>query len=285
MKWTPGASREDVEDRRGQRMGIPLGRGGLGIGGFLVLLVLSLVFKKNFFALVGADGESPNADVSTGNAPPAQTTPEEEKKADFITFVFNDAQASWTKQLAPLGVSYPHSKLVLFRDAVRSGCGVAESAMGPFYCPVDQKVHIDLGFYDELHTRFGADGDFAEAYVVAHELGHHVQNIVGTAEKVQRAQESRPDSANELSVRLELQADCYAGIWAHDTAQRDLLEKGDVEEGLAAASSVGDDRIQAQSGRGIHPESFTHGSAKQRAEWFRRGYESGRMESCDTFGR
>jgi uncharacterized protein len=278
MKWTPGASRENVEDRRGQKLSI--GKGGLGIGGFLVLLVLSVVFKRDFFQLVGAGGGQ-TAEVTENG--PVKETPEEAQRADFITYVLNDAQGSFGRQLSAAGTPYQNATLVLFRDAVRSGCGVAQSAMGPFYCPADGKVYIDLGFYEELHQRFGAAGDFAEAYVVAHELGHHVQNLLGTADKVRSAQQDRPDQANELSVRTELQADCYAGIWAHDTANRNLLEKGDVEEGLAAASSVGDDRIQAQATGEVHPESFTHGSAKQRAEWFRRGYESGNLASCDTF--
>ena len=172
---------------------------------------------------------------------------------------------------------------MLFRDAVQSACGFAESATGPFYCPGDEKVYIDLGFYEELQSRFGAPGDFAQAYVLAHEIGHHVQNVLGTEAQVRQARGSRPDMANELSVRLELQADCYAGVWAHSTAQRQLLERGDVEEGLGAAAAVGDDRIQQMGGGRVAPEAFTHGTSEQRMRWFRQGMDSGNPESCDTF--
>jgi predicted metalloprotease len=166
---------------------------------------------------------------------------------------------------------------------VRSGCGFAEAAMGPFYCPADGKVYIDLAFYEELRGRFGANGDFAQAYVIAHEIGHHVQNLLGISDELRQAQEQNPGSANDLSVRLELQADCFAGIWAHTTQKRDLLEAGDVEEALGAAAAVGDDRIQQQSSGSVHPESWTHGSSEQRMRWFRTGLESGDLKSCDTF--
>jgi predicted metalloprotease len=198
----------------------------------------------------------------------------------FVSFVLDDAQKVWQQQL---GTSYRPAKLVLFRDAVQSACGFAESATGPFYCPGDEKVYIDLGFYEELQQRFGAPGDFAQAYVLAHEIGHHVQNLLGTEAEVRRTRETRADLANEMSVRLELQADCYAGVWAHSTGQRNLLEQGDVEEGLGAAAAVGDDRLQRMGGGRVVPESFTHGSSEQRQQWFRRGLESGRTDACDTF--
>jgi predicted metalloprotease len=249
----------------------------MGAGTLIILLVLSLVFKRDFFSLVGAGGVDPGAE--TGAAPPAATTPEEEKLVQFVSFVLDDAQNVWQQQLP----SYRPATLVLFRDAVQSACGFAESATGPFYCPGDEKVYIDLGFYEELQRRFGAPGDFAQAYVLAHEIGHHVQNVVGTEAEVRRARTQRADLANELSVRLELQADCYAGIWAHSTGRREMLEQGDVEEGLGAAAAVGDDRLQRMGGGRVVPESFTHGTSAQRQEWFRRGFESGRPEDCDTF--
>jgi len=281
MRWTPGGPSSDVEDRRGD--GGRFGGGmRMGLGGFVVLLILSLVFKRDFFSLVGAG--APTEDTGGTAAGPVQTTPEEDQRQQFVTFVLNDVQQTWTKILADRGQQYEHAKLVLFRDATQTACGVGQAAAGPFYCPGDNRVYIDLGFYDELRDRFGAAGDFAQAYVIAHELGHHIQRLLGTEAKVRRAQQERPDAANDLSVRMELQADCYAGVWGHSTEQRNILEQGDVEEGLNAAAAVGDDRIQAASGGGIHPESFTHGSAKQRSSWFNRGFQSGRPEDCDTFG-
>jgi uncharacterized protein len=281
MRWTPGGSSSDVEDRRGQ--GGRFGGGmRMGLGGFVVLLVLSLIFKRDFFSLVGAG--APTEDTGGTAAGPVQTTPEEDERQQFVTFVLNDAQDTWTKILAERGKQYEHAKLVLFRDATQTACGVGQAAAGPFYCPGDNRIYIDLGFYDELRDRFGAAGDFAQAYVITHELGHHIQRLLGTEAKVRRAQQERPDEANDLSVRMELQADCYAGVWGHSTEQRNILEQGDVEEGLNAAAAVGDDRIQAASGGGVHPESFTHGSAKERSSWFNRGFQNGRPEDCDTFG-
>jgi len=279
MRWTPGGRSADVEDVRGRSTGfgaVPR----IGLGGFIVLLLLSFIFKRDFFALLGG-GQDPGG-------PPAQqapvpTSPEEEKQIQFVSFVLDDVQNTWTRIFSASGESYPHAKLALFTDAVRSGCGVAESAMGPFYCPADQKVYIDLGFYRELKERFGAPGDFAQAYVIAHEIGHHVQNLTGISEQVERSRGRSPESANALSVRLELQADCYAGIWAHSTQQRNLLEEGDIDEALGAAAAVGDDRIQRQSGRGVNPETWTHGSAEMRSHWFRTGFDSGELASCDTF--
>ena len=282
MKWTPGGSRANVEDRRGARGGV--GRAGLGIGGTAVLLILSLVFGRDF---VSGGGGLPGGTVTTtanGEAAAVDETPEERERVEFVTFVLNDAQETWTRVLpASGGPRYQDARLVLFRDAVQSGCGSAQSAMGPFYCPLDQKMYIDLSFYDELRTRFGAAGDFAQAYVLTHEIGHHVQHVLGTDARVRQLQEARPRQANDLSVRLELQADCYAGVWANSTQQRRLLQEGDVEEALRAASAVGDDRIQQQAGGSIRPESFTHGSAAQRATWFKRGFEAGRPDACDTF--
>jgi len=279
MRWTPGGPSSDLEDRRGSSGGFGGGGMRIGLGGAAVLLVLSLIFKQNFFALLGGDG---GAAAPTDSGLVA-STPEEDKEVQFVSFVLDDAQSTWETIFRQRGQQYEHAKLVLFRDAIQSACGFAETASGPFYCPSDEKVYIDLGFYDELRQRFGAPGDFAQAYVLTHELGHHVQRLLGTEAKVREAQQQRPDQANALSVGLELQADCYAGVWGHETAQRQILEAGDVEEGLAAAAAVGDDRIQRMSGQGVHPEAFTHGTSEQRSSWFRRGFESGRPEDCDTF--
>jgi predicted metalloprotease len=278
MRWTPGGRSRDLEDRRGSGRGFGGGGMRIGLGGAAVLLVLSLIFKQDFFSLVAGGGGAESA-----AAGPVASTPEEDKRVEFVSFVLDDAQSTWARLFQERGRQYEHAKLVLFRDAIQSACGFAEAATGPFYCPGDHRVYIDLGFYDELQQRFGAPGDFAQAYVLAHELGHHVQRLLGTEAEVRQRQQQEPDRANDLSVRLELQADCFAGVWGHETAQRDLLEAGDVDEGLAAAAAVGDDRIQRMSGQGVHPEAFTHGSSAQRTGWFRRGFETGRPENCDTF--
>jgi predicted metalloprotease len=286
MRWTPGQRSSNIEDRRGASAGGGgggFGRSGMGLGGGVVLLILSLVFGRNFFSDVQT---APAGQVTTtsGGEVPVNETAEEKTRADFVSFVLDDAQRVWTEALPRAGgPQYQPPKLVLFRNAVNSGCGAAESAMGPFYCPVDQKVYIDLGFYDELSKRFGAPGDFAQAYVLTHEIGHHVQHLLGTDARVRQLQESRPQAANQLSVRLELQADCYAGVWANSTQQRRMLEQGDVQEALGAASAVGDDRIQTQMTGRVRPESFTHGTAQQRANWFQRGFTTGRPDNCDTF--
>ncbi len=292
MRWERGTSDADIEDRRGSGGGgfggFSGGGGGLriGLGGLILVGILSLVFKQNFFALLG---DLPADTTMTSPAPsgaPAPTSEAEEERYEFVKFVLNDIQDTWATVLPrEANTQYPRSTLVLFRDASRSACGFADAASGPFYCPDDNKVYIDLGFYDELRARFGAAGDFAQAYVIAHEIGHHIQNVLGIDARMRRAQQQRPDLANQLSVRLELQADCLAGVWGHSTAQREMLEKGDIDEGLNAAAAIGDDRIQRMSGRGVHPESFTHGSSAQRVEWFKRGLESGRLAACDTFGQ
>ena len=281
MRWTPGGQSGDVEDRRGQSYGGGFRGGPASIGVVLVLLVLSLLTGRNFLALLGPGGVETEAPTET-NAPPAQESPEEKRLYQFVDFVVGDAQNTWQQVL---GNQYRRAKVVVFRGRTATACGVGQSAMGPFYCPTDEKVYVDLGFYDELRRRFGAPGDFAQAYVIAHELGHHVQHLRGIDARVREVQESRPDAANQLSVRLELQADCLAGIWGHSTAQRNILEQGDAEEALNAAAAIGDDRIQNQSGRGVQPDSFTHGSSAERVEWFRRGLESGDLNRCDTFGR
>ena len=250
----------------------------MGIGGTAVLLILSLIFGRNFFEDVPAT----TVTQSGGRLAPADSA-REEPEVRFVSVVLDDAQATWARILPKYGASYHDAGLVLFRGATDTGCGTGQTAMGPFYCPVDEKVYIDLEFYDELKTKFGASGDFAQAYVIAHELGHHVQKILGTDAKVRRAQQADPNTTNALSVRMELQADCFAGVWGHDTQQRKILEQGDVEEGLNAAASVGDDRIQQKTGGRANMESFTHGSAAQRASWFKKGFDSGDPRSCDTF--
>lgn len=282
MRWTGGGSRDDIEDRRdeggGGRGGFGFGGGrGIGLGGLLVLGVLSIVFKTDLISpFLGGGGGS----TQIASRPDPARTKAEEPQVEFVTFVFNDVQKTFGESVR----GYRHTRLVLFRDATRSGCGAAESATGPFYCPADEKVYIDLGFYDELKQRFGAPGEFAQAYVLAHEVGHHLQNLLGIERKMRQAQREHPSQANALSVRMELQADCFAGVWGHSTARRNILESGDVESGLAAAAAVGDDRIQRMGGGRVSPERFTHGSSAQRVQWFKRGLESGSFESCDTFG-
>ena len=281
MRWTPGGESSNIEDRRGQGGGFG-GRAGMGIGGAVVMLVLSLIFGRDFVTggtTTGANNAAPavaNGEVSS--------SPAEERLVQFVSFVLDDVQNTWRSILADRHVPYEDAKLVLFRDVTQSGCGTAQSTMGPFYCPLDEKAYIDLSFYDELQRRFGANGEFAEAYVLAHELGHHVQHLLGIDAQARRLQQSQPGSANAVSVRLELQADCFAGIWGHSTQQRRLLEQGDIEDGLNAAAAVGDDRLQRAATGHVNSESFTHGSSAQRSAWFKRGLTTGQIEACDTFG-
>jgi len=284
MRWTPGGTSDDIEDRRDQGGGGGFGGMHIGIGGVILLFILSLVFKQNFFALLGGGA------TSGGSAAVSQPNPardEAEKPlVQFVSFVLDDTQKTWEQVLPQqAGTPYRHAKLVLFRDYTQSGCGGAEAATGPFYCPADEKVYIDLGFYDELKRRFGAPGEFAQAYVLAHEVGHHVQKIVGIENKVRQLQGQNPGAANQLSVKMELQADCLAGVWAHSTQQRNLLEAGDVESALGAAAAVGDDHIQQMSRGRVQPETFTHGSSQQRMSWFRKGLDSGSVAACNTFAQ
>jgi uncharacterized protein len=278
MRWEDRGESTDIEDRRGESSGGGGFRGRLGLGGFLLLAVLSLVFKRNFFALLG-DGGTDTAAPPASSGPPS---PQDDKLVHFVSFVLDDVQDTWTRELQAQGHAYSRSRLVLFTNSTRSGCGYAETAMGPFYCPTDAKVYIDLGFYQELRRRFGAPGDFAQAYVLAHEVGHHVQDLLGLEEQFRRAQERRPSQAKALSVQFELQADCFAGVWAHSTQQRKILEPGDVEEAMAAAAAVGDDRIQKEATGRVNPETWTHGSSRQRMQWFKTGLTSGRIQDCDT---
>src|SRR5207302_3607968 len=254
----------------------------IGLGGVVVLFILSLVFKQNFFALLGGGTSAPVA--TTVHRPNPARDEAEKPLVQFVSFVLDDTQKTW-EQLLPQqeGVPYRHARLVLFRNHTQSGCGGAESATGPFYCPADERVYIDLGFYDELSQRFGAPGQFAQAYVLAHEIGHHVQKITGIESRVRQMQHANPPTDNALSVKMELQADCLAGVWAHSTLQRNLLEQGDVQSALGAASAVGDDRLQKMSTGHVAPDSFTHGSSAQRMQWFQNGFDSGSIAACNTF--
>jgi uncharacterized protein len=295
MKWTPGGERNDIEDRRddtgGGGGGFQFGGMHIGIGGALILLVLSIVFKTNFFALLsggGAAQPAPPSSYSDPNTPRGTSARDQSEKplVQFVSFVLDDTQKTWTTLLPQQeNKPYRHAKLVLFRDAIQSGCGGAESATGPFYCPEDEKVYIDLGFYDELKQRFGAPGEFAQAYVLAHEIGHHVQKILGIEAQEQQMVQQNPRLKNPLSVKLELQADCFAGIWANNTQQRGLLEKGDVESALGAAAAVGDDRLQKMATGHVSPDSFTHGTSDQRMMWFRKGLDGGQISACNTFAQ
>jgi len=285
MRLDDDGDRSNVEDRRGSM--IPGGPGlKLGLGGTVVVLALSLVFKTDLFALLGAGpGGGPMATTSGPvGSPGGQRRAEAEAALEKLAVAsFNDAQRVWDGELSRRQAQYRPARLVLFWDETRSGCGEAASSMGPFYCPADERVYLDLGFYQELASRFGAPGQFAQAYVVAHELGHHVQSVLGIESKVRAAQRRDPASRNALSVRLELQADCLAGIWGRSVQDRKILDPGDLESGLGAAAAVGDDRLQKAATGRVAPESFTHGSAAQRARWFRAGFDSGRIEDCDTF--
>ncbi len=284
MRWIPGGRSRNLEDRRGAsgggvRMGGRGGGGKLGLGGILLLIVLSLIFKRDLVSEFMGGGAGVGASVPAASAGAALDDPAEERMVLFVSSVLDSTQVTWQRLLQ----GYTDAKLVLFRDAVQSACGFAQSATGPFYCPGDHKVYIDLGFFDQLDKQFGAPGDFAQAYVLAHEIGHHVQNITGTERRVRTAQQQNPRNSNALSVAMELQADCYAGVWAHNAARAGQLEAGDLDEGLNAASAVGDDRLQKMGGGRVNPESFTHGSSAERRTWFRRGFDSGDPNQCDTF--
>ena len=281
MRWSSG-DRGNIDD---QRAAGGFGVVPLGIGGFIVVALLSMFTGIDFFSMLGGRGAPPTQSVGTSGQ--VNATPTEEKLVDFVDAVAGDVQETWQRVL---GSRYERTKVVLFRDQIQSACGFAQSATGPFYCPSDHKVYLDLEFFDELQRRFGAPGDFAQAYVLAHEFGHHIQALTGTESQMRQAQRSDPGAANALSVRLELQADCYAGVWGHSAAQpgraaqgKVELESGDAEEGLRAAAAIGDDRLQKMATGRVMPERFTHGSSQQRVSWFTRGFESGDSRACDTF--
>ena len=280
MKWRQGRRSANVDDRRGRRVSGPVAIGGGGIG-LLVLVVIALFLGVDPTPLL-QNTTSSSVSQSQPSAPPSA---EENQLADFVSVVLADTEDTWNTIFAEGGQTYAEPTLVLFTDRVQSACGMAGAAMGPFYCPADEKVYIDLGFYDELQNRFNAPGDFAQAYVIAHEVGHHVQNLLGISDEVSRAQRQSDEAgANRLSVMLELQADCFAGVWAARAQRaRHILEQGDIEEGLNAAAQIGDDRMQRRAGGFVVPDSFTHGSSKQRQRWFKRGLANGEIASCNTF--
>ncbi len=289
MRWKRSAGDGGVEDLRGSGGGlrgpaaIGGGLGGLGLVGVIIAIVV--VFLGG-----GGGGFSPDAGLDgLGASPPAAgqgidaQSPDADNTKAFVVFVVNDVQNSWRDQFARAGETYPPTTLRLFSGRIQTGCGAASAASGPFYCPADRRVYLDLTFFRELSQRFGAPGDFAQAYVIAHEFGHHVQNVLGILPEVTREMQQNPGQANALSVKLELQADCLAGVWAHSAYNRDLLEDGDLEEGLAAATAVGDDRIQSQAGGRVDPDTFTHGTSEQRKRWFLVGFQNGEVAACDTF--
>jgi hypothetical protein len=276
MRWEFGRRSTNVEDRRGSRVSAPVVGGGIGA------VVLAVIV-----ALLGGDPSVILEQTQTPSDRSSQTQrpATEDQAADFVSVVLADTEDTWSNLFQQMGRTYVEPKLVLFSDAVESACGFARSAVGPFYCPADQKLYIDLSFYQDLKNKYQAPGDFAQAYVIAHEVGHHVQNLMGISSRVSRLQRQVSEvQANQLSVRQELQADCFAGIWAYHADQsRQILEPGDIEEALNAASSIGDDRLQSQSRGYVVPESFTHGSSAQRVRWFKQGIQTGNPAQCDTF--
>jgi predicted metalloprotease len=274
MRWQGRRESGNLEDRRGA--GMRMGIGG-GIGGVVLLLLVSFFTDQNPADLISALDQPGSGESSA---------PVNDEASKFMKVVLADTEDTWTTVFQDRGERYDPAGLVLFSGATESACGLGQSAMGPFYCPLDRKAYFDLSFFEELAQRFGAPGEFAQAYVVAHEIGHHVQTLTGVSQRVNAArQRSNESEGNALSVRQELQADCYAGVWGYSAARKDMLDPGDVESGLRAAAAIGDDRLQKQTQGRVAPESFTHGSSAQRVEWFRRGLENGRMDDCDTFAR
>lgn len=277
MKWQGRRESQNVEDRRGMPGGMRAG--GLGIGGLLLVLAVSYFTGQNPADLLsGLDQGGAPGGIEQPVGPPAT-----DEATRFMRVILADTEETWAGIFREQGQQYAPPKLVIFSEATQSACGVGQSAMGPFYCPADRNVYLDLTFFDDLDRRFGAPGDFAQAYVVAHEVGHHIQTLTGISGRIDAARRGASETeANALSVRQELQADCYAGVWGHYAARKSMLETDDVEEGLRAAAAIGDDRLQKQTRGRVVPESFTHGSSAQRVEWFRRGLENGRMDACNT---
>ncbi len=285
MDWTPGGLSDDVEDRRGSSGGggFGFGGGGLGIVGVIVLIVISLITGRNYIGSYLAGGGTVPSSASTANRP-YSGKPGEDLPAELVSWTLDDVQRTWATLLPEqTGRQYRRAKLVLYDNYTYSGCGTAQSQTGPFYCPADEMVYIDLSFWNELKRLGGSNADFAQAYVVAHELGHHVQNILGIEQKVRHLSGQDPSQRNPLSVDLELQADCLAGVWAHGTEQRNIVHDADIAAGLQAAAAVGDDHLQRMERGAVSPESFTHGSSAQRVGWFRRGLEQGTVAACNTF--
>lgn len=294
MRWDRGRRSDNIEDRRGEggglgfpsgrmpgRIGIPGGRAGVGGFGLVAVVVVALLLGVDPSQLLqGNLGDSPSSYM-----PQSPTPAQEEKLKDFVSVVLADTEDTWHEQFRTLGSNYEEPKLVLFTGGAESGCGFAQSAMGPFYCPRDHKVYLDLSFFQELADRFGAPGDFAGAYVIAHEVGHHVQNLMGIMDKVDAVRAGSETGADSPSVRLELQADCFAGVWARNADRaRHILEAGDIEEAMQAAAAIGDDRLQREAQGYTVPDSFTHGTSEQRVRWFKRGFDGGGVDACDTFG-
>jgi len=284
MRWKTGRRSQNVQDRRGMGGGggSPLVVGGGGLGMLVVAIVITLLGGDPTILL---DAAAPPARQAPSGGPYEATSPEEDQLAEFVSVVLADTEDTWNNIFPQeFGGSYQEPQLVLFSGVVQSACGTAQTAVGPFYCPADQQVYIDLDFYRSLKNQLGAPGDFAQAYVIAHEVGHHVQNLIGVSDQVRSAQSRMSQTqANQLSVAQELQADCFAGVWASRANQRDLLESGDIEEALNAASQIGDDTLQRNQQGYVNPDSFTHGTSAQRVEWFRRGLQSGDADQCDTF--
>jgi len=278
MRWENGRRSTNVEDRRGRRISRGIKGGGITI---LLLALVAMYFGIDPTVILNLGSQMGTEETSTDYIP----TPEENRLADFVSVVLADTEDTWNSQFSRLGGTYTEPNLVLFTGAVKSACGFAQAAMGPFYCPADRKVYIDLSFYQDLKNKMNAPGDFAQAYVIAHEVGHHVQNLVGISDQVQAARQQLSEREyNKLSVRLELQADCLAGVWAHYADRtRGIVEPGDIDEALNAASQIGDDRLQKQSMGYVTPDSFTHGTSEQRARWFKEGFTNGDLNSCDTF--
>jgi uncharacterized protein len=267
----------------GLLLGALLARRRIGIGGLLFLLLIGLIFH-HFFQSQPVNPSQYGSPYGTASRSAGRDSlGSEDKEVQFVSFVLDDAQKTWERLLPQMGVPYRRAKLVLFRDYTTSACGTAQSATGPFYCPSDEKVYVDLGFFDELANRMGAPGEFGQAYVIAHELGHHVQKLLGIESTVRRLRLANPSESNPLSVRMELQADCLAGVWGHSTEQRDIIDQADIAAGLDAVAAVGDDRIQKMARGYVSPEAFTHGTSAARSEWFRRGLDTGDIAACDTF--
>ena len=286
MRWQGRKQSDNIEDRRasGGGGGFPGGRGGMGIGGIIIVLVGYFVFGVDLTGMVGGN-TAPSAQVANQPAGPVKQTSEEAQLRELSSVVLASTEESWASYFQKHGATYREPKMVLYRGATSTACGTGQSAMGPFYCPADEKVYLDLAFYDDMKNQLGAEGDFAFAYVIAHEVGHHVQNLLGINQKVSQAQRSgSKKQANQLSVALELQADGFAGVWGQYVQKQGLLEMGDVEKAMNAAAAVGDDRLQQQATGRIVPDSFTHGSSQQRMQWFNRGFQSGDPEQCNTFG-
>ena len=274
MRWQGRSGSSNIEDRRGMGgLGLPVGG---GIGGIVLLLLFSALTGTNPLDLLNSGSTAPDSVGTSGVS-------EADPQTQFVSVVLKDTEETWNQIFRERGSTYREPALVLFTQATQSACGLGQSAMGPFYCPGDQKVYLDLSFFSDLDQRFGAPGDFARAYVVAHEVGHHVQTLIGVTQEASSLRQNNSRQANAVSVRVELQADCLAGVWGYYAAQRGLLEPGDAEDGLRAAAAIGDDRLQQEGQGRVVPESFTHGSSQQRVEWLRRGLENGRMEACDTF--